>query len=186
MNTKHFPYLQGGYTNLLIMIGIVAAVFFIAYILYLKNLQDVLKFVRKSNRKMAPGLVWLVLLNFVAFAFIIPGTTGGIFPYWVRTGIQYASSMFGLVFTFYMVNKIAESIAAELSSRNIPMEGKPTYAIGMLMCACNTLSLVSALPYFGSIGLMASGAGFAAWIMYWYKTNEYKNILRALPPEEDV
>ena len=173
------------YARFLLVLGIMVLIFFIVYILYLKNLQDLLKSVRTPNRKIAPGMVWLVLLNFLAFIFIIPGLTGNVFPQWLNTAIQYACSMFGLVFTFYMVNKITESIVAELSSRNIPMEGRPTYALGMFMCGCNTLSLVSSLPYLQSIGLMASGAGFVAWIMYWYKTSAYKNILRSLPPDKE-
>ena len=121
--------------------GVVVAVFLLIYSLYLKNLQDLLKTVRPSNRKIAPAMVWLVMINFLSAFLVIPKLTGAVFSQWAETAMtigQYALSVFSLVFNFYMVNKIAESVVAELASRNIATQGKPTYAIGMFMCACNT------------------------------------------------
>jgi hypothetical protein len=174
---------QGTLPYVLMVAGIMVAIFLFVFILYLKNLQDLLKSVREPNRKMAPAMVWLLLVNFLSLFITIPILTGSTIPQWAETAIticQYAFSVFSLVFTFYMVNKIAESVAAELESRNMKEATKPTYNIGMFMCACNTLALVAGLPYLAGIGTVASIAGFVAWIMYWVKTNEYKVKLRSL------
>lgn len=174
---------QGTLPYVLAVAGIMVAIFLFVFILYLKNLQDLLKSVREPNRKMAPAMVWLLLVNFLSLFVIIPELTGNTLPQWAGTTLtigQYAFSVFSLVFTFYMVNKIAESVAAELASRNMKEATKPTYNIGMFMCACNTLALVAGLPYLEGIGTVASIAGFVAWIMYWVKTNEYKIKLRSL------
>jgi hypothetical protein len=174
---------QGTLPYVLIVAGIMVAIFLFVFILYLKNLQDLLKNVREPNRKMAPAMVWLLLVNFLSLFIAIPILTGSTIPQWAETALticQYAFSVFSLVFTFYMVNKIAESVAAELASRNLKEATKPTYSIGMFMCTCNTLALVAGLPYLAGIGGVASIAGFVAWIMYWVKTNEYKIKLRSL------
>jgi hypothetical protein len=173
---------QGTLPYVLMVVGIIIAAFLVIYILYLKNLQDLLKNVRPANRKMAPGMVWLVLINFLTLFLVIPELTGSVLPQWAATALtvgEYAFSVFSLVFNFYMVNKIAESLVAELASRNEATAGKPTYAIGMFMCACNTLSLVPS-SYLSGLSMIAGTAGFVAWIMYWVKTNEYKIKLRSL------
>lgn len=174
---------QGTLPYVLAVAGIMAAIFLVVFILYLKNLQDLLKSVRKPNRKMAPSMVWLLLINFLSLFLAIPELTGSTLPAWGTTVItiaEYTLTVFVLVFTFYMINKIAESVAAELASRNMKEATKPTYNIGMFMCACNTLALVAGLPYLAGIGTIASIAAFVAWIMYWVKTNEYKVKLRSL------
>ncbi|MFA6059567.1 MAG: hypothetical protein WC756_15275 [Taibaiella sp.] len=178
---------QGTLFYVLIVAGIIGAIFLFVFILYLKNLQDLLKNVREPNRKMAPAMVWLLLVNLLSLFLAIPELTGNTLPAWGTTAItiaEYAVMVFALVFTFYMVNKISESVAAELASRNMSAEGKPTYGIGMFMCACNTLALVAGLPYLSGIGTVASIAGFVAWIMYWVKTNEYKIKLQSLPAND--
>lgn len=178
---------QGTLPYVLIVAGIMVAIFLVVFMLYLKNLQDLLKSVREPNRKMAPGMVWLLLVNLLSLFLVIPELTGTTLPAWgttIVTVAKYAITVFALVFTFYMVNKIAESLAAELASRNMKEATKPTYNIGMFMCACNTLALVAGLPYLTGIGAVASIAGFVAWIMYWVKTNEYKAKLRSLSEKD--
>jgi hypothetical protein len=173
---------QGTLPYVLAVAGIMVAIFLVIYMLYLKNLQDLLKSVRKPNRKMPPSLVWLVLVNFLALFLVIPELTGNVLPQWAGNAVkisEYVISVFSLVFNFYMVNKIAESLTAELVSRNVAIQGKPTYAIGMFMCACNTLGLVPP-AYLPGLSMAAAGAGFVAWILYWVKTNEYKIKLRSL------
>lgn len=173
---------QGTLPYILTVAGIMVAIFLIIYMLYLKNLQDLLKSVRKPNRKMPPSLVWFVLVNFLGLFLVIPELTGNVLPQWAGNAVkigEYAISIFSLVFNFYMVNKIAESVTAELVSRNVAIQGKPTYAIGIFMCACNTLGLVPP-TYLPGLSMAAAGAGFVAWILYWVKTNEYKVKLRSL------
>lgn len=175
-----------------VLIGMFVVIFIgvlIVYILYLKNLQDLLKKVSEPNRRLAPGKVWLVLISFIGVGAMIPSfsdTPVSDSTLRIITLSQYALSLFSLVWNFYMVNKIAESVTAELVSRNRKEEQRPTYAIGMFMCACNTLALVTGLPYLAIIGLMASGAGFVAWIMYWVKTYEYKNKLQVWAAGDDL
>jgi hypothetical protein len=183
------PFAQLPHQYLPIAIGAFCAgivVFVVVYAFYLKNLQDLLRSVREPNRKMAPGKVWLLLVSFLNLFLLIPEIADLNIPEAGQAAIifsRYALSVFGFVWHFYMVNKIAESVLAELVSRNIPVPARPTFGIGMFMCICNTISLASSIPYLAPIALMAGGAGFVAWIMYWVKTNEYKNILRLLPPD---
>jgi hypothetical protein len=170
----------------LLMFGVIMIGVILIYILYLKNLQNLLKNVKPENRKMAPGMVWLLMISFVNIFSGIPTLLNinlSEFGNTALTILEYVVRVFTLVWNFYMVNKIAESISAELASRNITEAGKPTYAIGMFMCACNTLMLVG--PYLATVALMAAGGSLVAWIMYWVKTNEYKQKL-ASPQQLDI
>lgn len=129
---------------LLIVFIIAALIGITVMVFYLLTLQNTLKLVSLENQKMPPGQVWLVFIP-----------------------------LFGLVWQFIMVNRIADSLKAELAKRNMPSdEDRPGYSIGIAFCilmACGIIPL---------IGVIASIGGFVCWIIYWVKIAGYKTKLQ--------
>ena len=114
-------------------------------IVYLLTLQNTLKLVSQHNRKMAPGEVWLVFIP-----------------------------LFGIVWNFIMIGKIADSLRAEFDERNITVaDQRPGYNIGV---ASASLNVAGFLP---AIGTLLSLAGLVCWIIYWVKIAEFKRMLGA-------
>lgn len=160
-------------------------VFDVIYFLYIKNLFDLMKLVSPDNRRIAPGKIWLLLISFISMIVIIPLFTAKEMPKLydnILDGIEIGAQIFLLIFTFYMVNKISESLATELKSRRVSNDPKPTLNAGMFMCICNTASLLAGVRYVAVIGILGSLLGLIAWIMYWVKTYEYRKKLETLPP----
>jgi|GEM_PF-1807577 len=189
MRSNPFEQLPQGFVP--VVMGILCVIMIVAivvYIIYLKNLQDLLKAVREPNRRMAPGKVWLILINFLGVFTAIPALFPDSFPgvpLIMLTVLNYAITLFVLFWNFYMVNKIAESIEAEYASRSLtPEERRPTWQLGMIMCGCNAAALLNNVPYVRILGTIAAFAGFICWIMYWVKTHSYKQKLRMLPDND--
>ncbi len=90
-----------------IVIGIIPGIF------YILTLQNTLKVISESNRKMPPANVWLLLIP-----------------------------LFGIVWHFIVVSNIAQSIEAEYQSRNIQTTMKPTYGIGLAVSILNCISII--------------------------------------------
>lgn len=112
----------------------------VAQILYLVTLQNTLKAVKPENREMEPGQVWLVFIP-----------------------------LFGIVWQFIMVTKIADSLKKEFNQRGIEAgEDRPGYNLGITYCS---LYCAGILPL---IGTVASLAGLIVWIIYWTKMVEFK------------
>lgn len=112
-------------------------------ILYLITLQKTIKEISIENRKIEPNQVWLN---------IIP--------------------LFGLVWQFIVVNRIASSLNAEFKKREINiLEEEPGRTLGIAYC---TLFCCSIIPL---LGFLAMIAGFICWIIYWIKINDYRKIL---------
>ena len=123
----------------------IVAIFLIPTIFYLLTLQKALQAVSVENRRMPPGQVWLSLIP-----------------------------LFNLIWMFIVVNKIAESFAAECYLLNIPTdETNPTQGIGNTK---NILALCTMIPI---IGVLAGIGYIVCWIMHWVKVNEYKNLILA-------
>jgi len=123
----------------------IVAIFLIPTIFYLLTLQKALQAVSVENRRMPPGQVWLSLIP-----------------------------LFNLIWMFIVVNKIAESFAAECYLLNIPtVETNPTQGIGNTK---NILALCTMIPI---IGVLAGIGYIVCWIMHWVKVNEYKNLILA-------
>ena len=123
----------------------IVAIFLIPTIFYLRTLQKALQAVSIENRRMPPGQVWLSLIP-----------------------------LFNLIWMFIVVNKIAESFAAECYLLNIPTdETNPTQGIGNTK---NILGLCTMIPI---IGVLAGIGYIVCWIMHWVKVNEYKNLILA-------
>jgi len=133
------------------MVGVIAlaviigiAIGLIPVILYLLTLQRTLNEVSPENQKMPPGQVWLILIP-----------------------------LFGLVWSFIMVNRIADSLKAEFASRGIQVdEDRPGYSIGITYCILYCCGIV---PF---IGILASLGGIVCWIIYWVKISGYKTKLQ--------
>jgi hypothetical protein len=126
-----------------ILIVIALAIFLIPVILYLLTLQNTLKKVKKKNRTIEPGQVWLNLIP-----------------------------LFNIVWQFIMINRIADSLKAEFSERNISIkEDRPGAQIGVAYCILNLCGFIPVL------GGLASLAGLVCWIVYWVKISNYKNQL---------
>lgn len=128
-----------------ILIAVAAGVLLglIPMIFYLITLSKTLTEVSEMNRKMPPGQVWLVLIP-----------------------------LFGMVWQFIMVNRIADSLKAEFESRNIQVtEARPGAQLGVAYC---TLMVCGIIPILGGLATLA---GFVCWIIYWVKINGYKTKL---------
>ncbi|MEW6467592.1 MAG: hypothetical protein AB1458_01635 [Bacteroidota bacterium] len=123
--------------GLFILGSVLLAIFIIPGIFYCLTLQRTLEAVAPENRKMQPGQVWLLFIP-----------------------------LFHLVWHFFVVSYVADSLRAEFASRGItPDESRPGFGIGLA----------------ASI-LWVLGIGFVAlilWIIYWVKIAEYKNKLNA-------
>jgi hypothetical protein len=117
-------------------------------IFYLLTLQNTMNEVSPHNRQMNPGQVWLMLIPF-----------------------------FGMVWQFIMVNRIADSLRAEFSERNIPVEeDRPGASIGVAYCVLFCCGIIPLL------GTLASIAGLVCWIIYWVKIAGYKTKLEQSRP----
>lgn len=120
------------------------AIGLIPLIFYLLTLQKTLNEVSPQNQKLPPGQVWLILIP-----------------------------LFGLVWSFIVVNRIADSLKAEFAMRGIQVdEDRPGYNIGLTYCILYCCSIV---PFLG--GLAALG-GIVCWIIYWVKIAGYKTQLQ--------
>lgn len=130
--------------TILLVVIIAIAIGLIPMIFYLLTLQNTLKEVSPENQKMPPSNVWLVLIP-----------------------------LFGLVWNFIIVNRMADSLAAEFAKRNIPVdEERPGYSIGL------TYSILFCCSIIPVLGGLASLAGLVCWIIYWVKIAGYKTTLQ--------
>ena len=142
------------------LIGLVIILgFLITYILFLVAQQNTLRSIKSHNQKMSPGQVWLQLIP-----------------------------VFNFVWQFIVVNRIADSIRAEIDDRistsflGVPEPvfvndkiRRPTYNIGLAACI---LSLGGFLPFIEpleGIGSYISMAFLVCWIVYWTQIVQYKN-----------
>jgi len=116
----------------------------VPFIFYLITLQKTLKAISPENRKIPPAQVWLMFIP-----------------------------LFGILWQFMLVSKIADSIKAENLVREFELqESRPGYSVGLAMCIFNCTSLLSDL-----LGIVASFSAVAyiiCWIIYWVKITSYK------------
>jgi len=135
--------------------------FLVTYVFFLVAQQNTLRSIKPHNQKMPPGQVWLQL---------IPG--------------------FNFVWQFIVLNRIADSIRAEIDDRistsflgdaepvflNDKVQ-RPTYKIGLAACI---LSLGGFIPFIelepiATIGSVIPMTFLACWIVYWTQIVQYKN-----------
>lgn len=112
-------------------------------IFYLITLQSAFNAVSEENRKMPSAHVWLLLIP-----------------------------LFGIVWHFIVIDKLAGSISAEANAKGIQIaEPRPAYNIGLAMCILNCMFFIPGLNVLTGI------AGLICWILYWVKITSYKNTL---------
>jgi hypothetical protein len=166
------PQTEGYLQILLLLALIIPAVFFML------TQQNTLKTIKKENRLLYPGLVWLQLIP-----------------------------LLGQIWQFFVVTRIADSIRKETASRQNDSilgfsdmaaveqhEKRPTLAIGIVYCAlyttgvflnlfltsnvkvknANNIDLLSMLISFGILG------GMVCWIVYWVQLAKYKRKLQRI------
>jgi len=116
----------------------------IPLIFYLVSIQNTLNTISQENRKMQPTQVWLTLIP-----------------------------IFGLVWQFIIVNRVADSLKHEFEAKNIKVyEERPGYGIGMAYCILFACTII---PF---LGFLTSMGGLVCWIIYWIKINDYKMKLK--------
>lgn len=135
--------------------------FIIPAIFFLISQQNTLKAIQPANRLMEPGMVWLQLIP-----------------------------LFGMIWQFFVVNRIAESIQRELTGRmgiaqQQPVQNafgqNPTQSAGVAYCVLFCLSVV---PYPLLRGLFSLGC-VICWIIYWVELVKYKNKIRSMSLSTD-
>jgi hypothetical protein len=143
--------------------------FVILAILFPLAQQRALQVISPENREISPGSVWLQLIP-----------------------------VFGMVWQFFVVIRIAGSISNEMSSKigesildnsQVQIKGTdefPTYAIGLAYCILTTIGVIinystmhssSYLALFGSFFVLT---GMVCWIIYWVRLVKTKNRLIGL------
>lgn len=131
-----------GATEIILILGVLGVAFLPA-IFFLRTLSNTLKEIHPDNRRMQPAEVWLELIP-----------------------------IYGMVWQFIVVNRLADSLKSEFLSRNIDLsEDRPGHALGIAYCI---LLLCSWIPV---VGVVAAFAGFVCWIMYWVKISDFKSRL---------
>jgi hypothetical protein len=114
-------------------------------ILYLLTLSKALSRCSQHNRTMEPGMVWLILIP-----------------------------LFGLIWIFITVNRIAESLRNEFQDRRMDRGGEDYgQSLGTTYAA---LMLGGIIP---CLGFLLVVAGFICWIMYWVKIAGFSGELAA-------
>ena len=125
------------------------AIFLVSVILFLSYQRQVLRDIRAENRLLAPGKVWLQLIP-----------------------------VFGAVFQFTVVAKIADSIRNELSgsdgsdilSANPGIsDQRPTLRAGFGMAVLSCLAMIP-IPVFQ---VVMNFSAIVAWIIYWLELRKY-------------
>jgi len=112
----------------------------IPMIFYLITMQNTFNEISPENRKMEAGLVWLTLIP-----------------------------LFGLVWQFIIVNRMADSLKLEFAKRNIKeVEDRPGISLGLTFCILFACSIIPLL------GFLTGIAGLVCWIIYWVKINGFK------------
>ena len=124
-----------------IFIFIIFGILLIPKIFYILTLQSTLDSISPVNRKMPSVNVWLLLIP-----------------------------LFSVVWHFFVVGYLADSIKAEIISRRMQLqEEKPAFNIGLPMCILDCISFIPIINIFSGLGSLL------LWILYWIKINEYKN-----------
>ncbi|WP_374166145.1 hypothetical protein [Arcticibacter sp. MXS-1] len=121
------------------------------FVFFYLTLYRTLSLVRPENRKIQPFTVWLLF---------IPG--------------------FKMIWSFFVVTGISNSIREELLSRDYEVTDRPTYLSGILysIALCFDL-LIFIIPkdqitFFGIAGLLQ----IIFFVQYWNKVSWYKNLLQ--------
>jgi tetratricopeptide (TPR) repeat protein len=155
-------------------IGIAIAVILLIFgaiitvvVLYYGTLQKALKSISDENRQMPPGQVWLLLIP-----------------------------VFGDLWSFIVVDKIALSFEAEFRKRQSNSSPKPTYTLGLAKSIMGAITLIfslfvtinSTMLFYTGYIVVIVFMHFGVWIAYWVNvasTTEKLNSLKTKNGESD-
>ena len=114
----------GGAEIIILLFVLLLAV--LPMVFFLLLIQNTLKDISMENRKMEPGMVWLLFIPF-----------------------------FGLVWQFIIVNRLADSLHDEFIKKNIKVdEARPGFAIGLAFCILGCCGIIPYLGVLTSIGAL--------------------------------
>ncbi|AQT67315.1 hypothetical protein STSP2_00458 [Anaerohalosphaera lusitana] len=119
----------------------------VVQILYLLTLAKALKKCSPANREMPPGLVWLELIP-----------------------------VFNLIWRFFNVINVSDSLGREFRSRNMNEEASPARTSGMLY---SIFSCGGVIPLIGSFLVLILAPIF--WMIYWVRIRKYSKKLDPPP-----
>ena len=156
-----------GFQELLLITFIVCFIAITPYVFYLLELQKTLSAIKPENRKMQPGLVWLLFIP-----------------------------LFSTFWYYKVVTSIADSLAAEFDERQIMVnEQRPGFKLGMTLFIIGVIQLLQNFysKYFAFSGMgqptaslkitmflitfILGSTSFVLFIMYWIKIKGYRNML---------
>jgi hypothetical protein len=145
--------LGGGLLALGFLFLLLLCVALIPEIFFLLNLQETLRRVSRENRRMTPGLVWLMFIP-----------------------------VFGLGWFIYTVLRITDSLRAEYRSRGWQPDGDFGYGVGLAAGILSIGGLVwRFVPHrAAAIGAVLSLGYLVCWIIYWVRTARMKSRLGAV------
>lgn len=128
------------------------ALFFVPAVLFLLTQQRTIRLIQPHNRRIEPGEVFLQLVP-----------------------------LFGMVWQFFVVIRLSDSIRKELGETTFSFEGtpvvhsakeaRPTFRIGIIYC---TLFSCYILPFIGRYLFLG---GMICWVIYWVQLYRYKKKL---------
>ena len=129
--------------HLFVLFFVFGILFLIPSIFYLLTLQNALNRCAPQSRTMEPAMVWLLLIPF-----------------------------FNLVWNFFVVMALAQSLRNEYARRGIPnLDPLPGQSIGIAMSICACCVIV---PF---VNFLVGLAHLVFWIIYWVKIAEYSRRL---------
>ncbi|HEX8376904.1 MAG TPA: hypothetical protein VF602_03740 [Pedobacter sp.] len=118
--------------------------------------------ISEKNRKIVPGLVWLL---------VIPG--------------------FNVIWNFFVALRLSQSLKDELDERDFEVAGKPTLIIGLAYALISASALFIPQPknvqdvqnglLYGVLGI----AAIVTFVQYWMKINWFKKVLQNDSVEND-
>jgi len=121
---------------------------------FLWNIRKTIVAIKPHNRVVKPNHVWLMFIPLV-----------------------------NLVYQFFLVHKVAQSLFNEFNERNMPT--KPVniaYNLGMVACILNILSLVPQLAFFASFLVMVFM--FAFWTRLFFIRKVLEHVIKTEDPKQ--
>lgn len=157
----------------------------VLFCFYLPNLSRLLKAIRPVNRKIAPILVWFLILGFLNYLVeLLPFFIG--LSSIAKMILQYLILGGAMLWLAYIAFNISISLSAEYFSRGMFIKQMPTMIKAVVYCTAQLAQMLlmihspdSKFMFVVWLWVMIS------WIAYWAETAKYKKQLRSLPATPD-
>ncbi|MFN4006162.1 MAG: hypothetical protein ACK4HE_01495 [Chitinophagaceae bacterium] len=134
-----------GMAFLLVILAFVVAIGLTVTIFFILTLRNCLRQVRPENRRFEPNNTWLLLIP-----------------------------LFSLVYNFFVVKGISESLQNEYEQLGENPTTAPAYQLGL------AYSIASCLTWVPMAGSFIAIAAFVLFIVYWVQIHEHKNRIATL------